>query len=149
MIINDYFYSLIPMTALAFIVWLLSVRKRDVSIVDSLWSILFLVAASYYLWVMDELSLRAQIVYALVVIWAVRLSAYITMRHLGKPEDHRYQRIRADNQPGFAFKSLYLVFLLQAGLAWIISGHSFVDSRHAVRGNSRPATLPLQKTGRE
>jgi steroid 5-alpha reductase family enzyme len=109
------------MVALAFIFWLISVRKKDVSIVDSLWSLLFLAAASYYLWILDEISLRAQIIYALVVIWSIRLSAYITLRHLGKAEDHRYQRIRENNQPGFAFKSLYLVFILQAGLAWIIS----------------------------
>lgn len=121
MTINNYFYSLIPMLALAFIVWLLSVRKQDVSIVDSLWSILFVAAASYYLWVLDEPSLRAQIIYALVLIWAIRLSAYITLRHLGHAEDHRYQQIRANNQPGFAFKSLYLIFMFQAGLAWIIS----------------------------
>lgn len=121
MTIDNYFYSLIPMLALAFIVWLLSVRKQDVSIVDSLWSILFVAAASYYLWVLDEVSLRAQIIYVLVLIWAIRLSAYITLRHLGHAEDHRYQQIRANNQPGFAFKSLYLIFLFQAGLAWIIS----------------------------
>lgn len=121
MMINNYFYSLIPMIILAFIVWLVSLRKQDVSIVDSLWSVLFVVSASYYLWVMDELSTRAQIVYVLVVIWGVRLSSYITLRHLGQPEDKRYQRIRANNQPGFAFKSMYLIFMLQAGLAWIIS----------------------------
>lgn len=121
MTIDNYFYSLIPMLALAFIAWLVSVRKQDVSIVDSLWSILFVAAASYYLWVLDEVSLRAQIIYVLVLIWAIRLSAYITLRHLGHEEDHRYQRIRANNQPGFAFKSLYLIFMFQAGLAWIIS----------------------------
>lgn len=121
MTIYSYFYSLLPMIILAFIFWLISVRKQDVSIVDSLWSLLFIAAASYYLWILDEISLRAQIVYALVVIWGVRLSTYITLRHLGKAEDHRYQRIRENNQPGFAFKSLYLIFIFQACLAWIIS----------------------------
>lgn len=121
MTIYNYFYSLLPMMVLAFIFWLMSVRKQDVSIVDSLWSLLFVAAASFYLWVLDELSLRALIIYVLVVIWGVRLSGYITLRHLGQAEDHRYQRIRENNQPGFAFKSLYLVFILQAGLAWIIS----------------------------
>jgi steroid 5-alpha reductase family enzyme len=109
------------MLILAVIFWLVSVRKHDVSIVDSLWSLLFLAATSYYLWILDEISLRAQIIYVLVLIWSIRLSAYITLRHLGQAEDHRYQRIRENNQPGFAFKSLYLVFILQAGLAWIIS----------------------------
>lgn len=121
MTVYNYLYSLLPMISLAFIFWLVSVRKHDVSIVDSLWSLLFLAAASYYLWILDEISLRAQIIYALVLIWSIRLSTYITLRHVGQGEDHRYQRIRANNQPGFAFKSLYLVFILQACLAWIIS----------------------------
>jgi steroid 5-alpha reductase family enzyme len=58
---------------------------------------------------------------ALTALWCVRLSAYITWRNWGQPEDHRYQQIRARNQPGFVWKSLYLVFLLQGVLAWIVS----------------------------
>ena len=57
----------------------------------------------------------------LLAIWAARLSLYITARSIGKGEDRRYQAIRARNEPRFAFKSLYLVFWLQALLAWIIS----------------------------
>jgi steroid 5-alpha reductase family enzyme len=57
----------------------------------------------------------------LLAIWAARLAWYITVRNVGKGEDRRYQQIRARNQPGFAWKSLYLVFWLQALLAWLIS----------------------------
>ena len=31
------------------------------------------------------------------------------------------RQIRANNEPGFAFKSLYIVFGLQGVLAWIIA----------------------------
>ena len=58
---------------------------------------------------------------ALVSIWGLRLGGYLTWRNHGKPEDHRYQAIRARNEPNFAFKSLYLIFGLQAVLAAIIS----------------------------
>jgi hypothetical protein len=51
----------------------------------------------------------------------VRLSAHITWRNRGHGEDRRYQQIRRNNDPGFAFKSLYIVFGLQALLAWVIS----------------------------
>jgi steroid 5-alpha reductase family enzyme len=57
----------------------------------------------------------------LVSVWALRLSVYITVRNWGHGEDRRYQVIRARNQPHFAAKSLYLIFALQAVLAWIIS----------------------------
>ena len=52
---------------------------------------------------------------------AARLCLHITVRNHGEPEDRRYQKIRANNQPGFEWKSLYLVFLLQAILAWIVA----------------------------
>jgi steroid 5-alpha reductase family enzyme len=64
---------------------------------------------------------RAYLVLFLVTVWAVRLSVFITLRNWGEPEDRRYQEIRADNEPGFWLKSIYLVFGLQAVLAWIIS----------------------------
>jgi steroid 5-alpha reductase family enzyme len=57
----------------------------------------------------------------LLALWAARLALYVARRNAGKGEDRRYQEIRARNQPGFAVKSLYLVFWLQALLAWVIS----------------------------
>ena len=54
-------------------------------------------------------------------LWALRLAGYITWRHWGHDEDRRYREIRARNEPHFAWKSLYLVFGLQALLAWVVS----------------------------
>ena len=64
---------------------------------------------------------RRELVLVLVAIWALRLAVYITARNWGRPEDYRYQAIRRRNDPGFTFKSLSLVFGLQALLAWVIS----------------------------
>jgi steroid 5-alpha reductase family enzyme len=101
--------------------WLLSLRLGNVSIVDSLWSLLFLALAATYAWAAPAVGDRGHLIGALVAVWALRLSFYITRRNWGHGEDRRYQAIRARNQPGFAFKSLYLVFGLQAALAWVIS----------------------------
>jgi steroid 5-alpha reductase family enzyme len=86
-----------------------------------MWSLMFLLAAGSYAWSQPTLGPRAVLVLVLVGLWAIRLAGYITWRNRGHGEDFRYQQIRARNQPGFAFKSLYLVFGLQAVLAWIIS----------------------------
>ncbi len=64
---------------------------------------------------------REVLLLVLVTVWALRLSVYITWRNHGQPEDHRYQNIRANNEPGFRYKSFYIVFVLQAVLAWVIS----------------------------
>ncbi|MFO7641881.1 MAG: DUF1295 domain-containing protein [Candidatus Competibacteraceae bacterium] len=116
-----FLYGLGGILAAAFIVWALSVLKRDVSIVDSLWSLLFFIAAGVYLGTAPEPGLTSIIVLVMVGLWALRLAAYITWRNWGEEEDRRYQQIRERNQPGFAYKSLYLVFGLQGVLAWIIS----------------------------
>jgi steroid 5-alpha reductase family enzyme len=116
-----YAQGLAPIAAAAFLTWLLSSFKRNVSIVDSLWSLLLLIAAATYAVAAPRLMPRAIGVLVLVAIWALRLSIYITRRNWGGGEDRRYQAIRARNQPQFALKSLYLVFGLQAVLAWIVS----------------------------
>jgi len=116
-----YLFGLAAILPLTLVTWIASVFKRDVSIVDSLWSILFLAAAVAYVSRVDAPTQRAWLMLALVAAWALRLFVYLTARNWGEPEDRRYQKIRARNDPGFAFKSLYLVFVLQGVLAWIVS----------------------------
>jgi steroid 5-alpha reductase family enzyme len=101
--------------------WLLSLPLRNVAIVDSLWSLMLFAAGVIYGLGADPRAPRLAFILWLLVLWAARLSIYITSRSMGKGEDHRYQAIRARNEPGFKWKSLYLVFWLQALLAWIIS----------------------------
>jgi steroid 5-alpha reductase family enzyme len=101
--------------------WLLSLVRDDVSIVDSLWSLMFLIVVGVYILNVDGTGPRTLLIVALVSVWAVRLSAYITWRNHGTPEDYRYQQIRKNNEPGFRFKSAYLVFGLQGLLAWLIA----------------------------
>ena len=113
--------GLVALLALAFCTWTVSLAKRDVSIVDSVWSVMILLAGGVYAAVQIAPAERAWWVLALAAIWALRLCGYITWRNWGEGEDHRYQAIRARNQPNFEWKSLYLVFVLQAVLAWIVS----------------------------
>jgi len=101
--------------------WLVSIPMRNVSIVDSLWSLLFVLMTLVYVLLTPAAGGRALLTLFLVGVWAVRLSAYLTQRNWGQPEDRRYQAIRRENEPGFWLKSLYVVFGLQAILAWIIS----------------------------
>jgi len=106
---------------IALVVWAVSVPKRDVSIVDSAWGFLVLVPALVVTAVVPEAGPRAGLVLVLSAAWALRLSGHIAWRHRGQPEDRRYQEIRRRNEPHFAWKSLYLVFGLQALLGWIVA----------------------------
>ena len=114
--LDAYLSGLLAMLAAAALTWLISIAKHDVSIVDTLWGLLFLLAAFTYAALASQRGPRALPVIAIVALWAVRLSGYITWRNHGEPEDRRYRAIRRRNEPNFAYKSLYLVFWL-AGVA--------------------------------
>lgn len=116
-----YLSGLYTMLAFGCIGWLISLYRHNVTHVDSMWSLFFVIAGCTYASQMESLTGRSWIVLSLVSLWAVRLCIYLTWRNWGPHEDHRYAAIRSNNSPGFAFKSLYIVFGLQAVLAWIIS----------------------------
>ena len=118
---NIYCYSLIAIGLFALLGWLLSLVRNNVTHVDSMWSLFFMLAAFIDAVFIADLTPRAIFILVLVSIWALRLCIYLTMRNWGPHEDHRYVEIRRNNQPNFAFKSLYIVFGLQAMLAWVIS----------------------------
>ena len=114
-------YGLVVMLVMGVVTWLYSLYRNDVSIVDSLWSLMFLAGAVVYLMSADAVTTGNILLMVLVSLWAIRLSVFLTIRNWGKEEDRRYQEIRANNEPGFNIKSLYIIFGLQAVLAWVIS----------------------------
>ena len=103
-----YLWSGTSLFLLAIIFWLLSLKRNDVSIVDSLWSLMFLVAALVYAGITTTGGVREFLVLILVGIWSIRLTTYITLRNHGHTEDYRYKEIRANNQPGFRYKASIL-----------------------------------------
>ena len=116
-----YLSGLYAILVLATLTWLVSVIKRDVSIVDSMWSVMIFASALVYSSSVEPYWNRSSLVLTLVLLWAFRLTLYITWRNWGEPEDSRYQAIRRKYEPYFALKSLGIIFVFQALLAWIIS----------------------------
>jgi len=120
--INTFSYTLVVLFGIAVGLWIASRIKKDVGIVDSFWSLMILAAGLCFLALSDTVIIdRHSIVILLLTIWAIRLALYITWRNWGQEEDRRYQTIRKNNQPNFEFKSLYIVFLLQAFLAAFVA----------------------------
>lgn len=117
----DWLVALPWMLGLAVLAWALCTARRNVGLVDIFWPLFLLLAAIVFHQMQPAPGVRAALVVALVAAWGLRLAAHLARRNWHAPEDHRYQAIRARNQPGFAWKSLYLVFGLQAVLAFIVS----------------------------
>ena len=121
MSVSLYLLGLVSALGLATLTWVVSVIKRDVSIVDGVWALMLLAAATVYAAGAEPYKGRTTLILTLVVLWAPRLSGHIITRNWGEPEDRRYRDIRQKYEPNFALKSLGLIFWFQAGLAWIIS----------------------------
>jgi len=122
MSVPDLWLAALPfLLGAAALTWVVSVVKRNVTIVDTLWSLLFVIAAAVYVASADAPLQRAWLVLCMVGLWGLRLAGYLAWRNRGHEEDRRYQAIRRRNEPNFALKSLWLIFGFQAVLAWIIS----------------------------
>jgi steroid 5-alpha reductase family enzyme len=103
------------------VVWILSLVKRDASIIDSFWGLGFVILVWWYLSRSEANTPRGLLVGGLVTLWGLRLSLYITWRNWGMGEDYRYREMRARNPESFPWRSLFTVFWLQAVLMWLIS----------------------------
>jgi steroid 5-alpha reductase family enzyme len=137
--LEAYGLTLLMILGLMTLLWLLSLRLRNSSIVDIFWGAGF-VAANWLFFALtpDGAAARKWLITALVSLWGLRLSLYILWRNWGKPEDFRYQKWRRESGSRWWWKSLFQVFLLQGLLLWIISAPLL-----AAQVGSRPSGLTL------
>ena len=101
--------------------WIVSLIKKDASIVDIFWGLGF-VMVGWTAWkISDADSQRGTVLAVLTTLWGVRLGGYLWWRNHGKGEDFRYQAMRKHYGSKFALKSLFIVFGLQGALMWVVS----------------------------
>lgn len=105
------------------VLWLVSIPLRDVSIIDSAWSLGFVASA----WVYrlgdgtEDVPTAVWVHLALVTIWGLRLAIHIAVRHAKHgEEDARYQKMREKHGDAFVWRSLPRVFWLQGALICVI-----------------------------
>ena len=101
--------------------WLMSVLRRDASLVDIAWGPGFAGIACVAFAVSDGAFARRMLVVALALAWGLRLGAYLFWRNHGKGEDFRYQAMRRHWGARFPLVSLFTVFGLQGVLMWLVS----------------------------
>lgn len=113
--------TLAATAALMFGVWLLSLARKDASIVDTFWGVGFVLIATISYAITDGYRGRKAVIVVLTAVWGIRLAAYIFLRNKGKGEDFRYGAMRARYSKRFPIVSLFTVFALQGLLMWVIS----------------------------
>ena len=103
------------------ILWFVSLRLEDSSIVDIAWGPGILALALTYYFTGNGAPGRARLTLALVAIWAIRLAVHIAIRNKDQGEDFRYEAMRQARGASWWWFSYFRVFLLQALSAWMLS----------------------------
>lgn len=111
----------ILMISLYFILFLISIKIKDNSIVDVFWWTWFIVISLFLFFTNSSLELEKVLILLLIIIWWTRLSYYILKRKLkNNTEDPRYAVWRK-TWKYFYTRSFFQVFILQMILMLIIS----------------------------
>ena len=120
--LHIYLLAFAAIMSMMTILWLISIKIRNVSIVDLFWGFGFVVASAVYFTFTEGVETRKILLMTMVSIWGLRLSIYLAWRNHGKGEDFRYQRFRKDfGEDRYWWYSFFSVFLVQGVLMWLIS----------------------------
>lgn len=107
------------------VLWLISIRIRDVSFVDSWWALGMVVLAWSSFFVSGAPTERKVVLLSLCTAWGLRLGVYLLWRWRKHGADRRYQTMAGKAQSergiGFARWSLTAVFALQAPLQFVVA----------------------------
>jgi len=116
-----YLQGLLLILCLMTTLWIVSVVLKNVSIVDMFWGFGFVLVNTFYFFNTEPTPAKI-ILFCLVPIWGLRLSVYLAVRNIGKPEDFRYQEFRKKyGENRYWWISFFQTFLLQGILMFIIS----------------------------
>ncbi len=112
------------LVALFLVLWLITLKTRDVTPVDSVWAMgmVFLASATFLQTHGDPV--RSLMLLFICSVWGIRLGGYLLWRWRQHGADRRYKTMFAKVEEtkgwGFAKASLLLVFATQAPLLFIV-----------------------------
>jgi steroid 5-alpha reductase family enzyme len=113
--------SAVAIAVAMLLLWVLSLRLRNASIVDPFWGAGYVMVGWLAALGTDGAEPRRTIALALVTLWGLRLSLHLLRRNAGHGEDPRYAAMRRGHGARFWWVSLFTVFLFQGVLMWIVS----------------------------
>jgi steroid 5-alpha reductase family enzyme len=89
MSLSIYLINFIAVVLMMLFGWAFSVHRQNVTVVDSLWGMGFVLVAWLTLFQLDGMGMRSVLITVLTTLWGVRLTLYLTWRNHGKGEDPR------------------------------------------------------------
>ena len=123
------------------IYYVISILKNDFSIVDTAWSLSFLLIYLIGLYNNNfQASFKIIIIGTLTTIWSLRLSGYILYRNIKLGfEDYRYKKMRQGWGDKANQVAYFRVFILQGLLALVIASPLYMI--HSYSSNEKFGTL--------
>lgn len=103
------------------LVWVLSLARKDASVIDPFWGLGFILVAALAAQINRPTPDRVILLQSLTAIWGIRLAVYLFSRNRGHPEDRRYAAMRESRGKDFWWFSWFSVFALQAIILWFVS----------------------------
>jgi len=117
--------NLVLSAGLFTILWLINLRTRDPSFIDSWWALGMVVTAWATFLFVGHTGAHATLLTVLCSLWGLRLGFYLLWRWRKQGSDRRYVTMMGLAQKergwGYARASLLLVFALQLPLQFIVS----------------------------
>lgn len=112
------------LVAIMLILWLISVRIRDVSFIDAFWAYGMAIMASASFMQSENPGSLAYIIWALTALWGIRLGTHLFLRWRKEGVDPRYRKImgKAIEKQGMSFAKAALLkaWVMQIPLLFIV-----------------------------
>ena len=107
--------ALSAITVLLFMIvmFIIAQIKKNNSIVDTGWGIGFILITLVLILNSDRTNIKELILFAMILVWGLRLAFHIYLRSRSKGEDFRYAQWRKDWGKNAAVIAFFKVFMLQ------------------------------------
>ena len=128
-----------------FITWVISIFMKNVSIVDIIWGLGYVLQV-YKFYSTYDFSLYSLLLLLLVGFHGIRLSIFLGIRNIGKEEDQRYQMFRRKygGDKHYWWISLFQVFVLQALINLLVCScfGFFIQSVNTINSQTNEINQP-------
>lgn len=118
----DFITEILP-ALLMFVALIYAVAQlvKDNSIMDIAWGMGFILIASLAIYYDQYPGYKARVIMFCTALWGLRLSIFLAVRNIGKPEDYRYAAWRKAWGKHAWWRAFLQVFLLQGTIMYVVS----------------------------
>ncbi len=126
--------------------YLLSMAKKDASIVDIAWGLGFVFIDILFLAKHEAVTVPIALISIYIMYWGIRLAIHLGFSRRGKPEDWRYVQWRKDWGETFWWRSLLQIFVLR-GLLTVVIISPLLVARHPDNSGTLDENVVLTALG--